>query len=122
MASLCIVISVDYAVDLTIGVCVLTVATMGVGAVEVGVGDVGWVNTFTLYFLLAIVVFLHLPIIFVMGPRDVLTLRFVLGWAGLIWLGCIQFCCGWVWDWDLGLGHILPSISRYVLIFQMRKG
>ena len=37
MVSLCIVTGIDSAVDLTIGVCVLTVTTMGVGAVEVGV-------------------------------------------------------------------------------------
>ena len=36
MASLCIVTSIDSAVDLTIGVCVLRVTTIEVGAVEVG--------------------------------------------------------------------------------------
>ena len=43
MASLCIVTSIDSALDLTIGVCVLTVTTMRVGAVELGVAGVGWV-------------------------------------------------------------------------------
>ena len=41
MASLCIVTGIVSAVDLTIGVCVLTVATMGMGAVEIGVEGVG---------------------------------------------------------------------------------
>ena len=48
MASLCSVTSIDSAVDLTTSVSVLTVATMGAGAVEVGVVGVGWVNTLTL--------------------------------------------------------------------------
>ena len=48
MASLCIVTGTDSAMDLTIGVCVLIVATVGVGAVEVGVEGVGWVSTLTL--------------------------------------------------------------------------
>ena len=64
MASLCIVTSMDSAVDLTIGSCVLTVTTMGLGAVEVGVEGVGWVSTFTLYLLLAITVFLLFVIYF----------------------------------------------------------
>ena len=51
MASLCSVISIDSAVDLTTGVCVLTVATMGVVAVEVEVEGVGWVSALTLYLL-----------------------------------------------------------------------
>ena len=45
MASLYIVTSIDSAVDLTIGVCVLTVTTRGAGAVEVWVEGVGWVST-----------------------------------------------------------------------------
>ena len=57
MASLCIVTSIDSAVDLTIAVCVLTVTTMGAAAVEVGVEGVGWVSTLILYLLLAIIVF-----------------------------------------------------------------
>ena len=83
MAGLCIVTSIDSAVDLTIGVCVLTVATVGAGAVEVGVEGVGWVSTLTLYFLLAIIVFLLLS--FTLGAGDFLTLELVLGWAGLCW-------------------------------------
>ena len=45
VASLCIVTGKDSVVGLTTGVCVLTVTTMGAGAVEVGVEDVGWVRT-----------------------------------------------------------------------------
>ena len=45
MANLCIVTSIGSAVDFTIGACVLTVTTIGVGAVEVGVEGGGWVST-----------------------------------------------------------------------------
>ena len=75
--------------DFTIGVCVLTVATMGVGVVEVGVEGVVWVTTLTLYLLLAIMVFLFLSGTYVLGPGDFLTLGLLLGWAGHGW-----FCCG----------------------------
>ena len=97
MASLCIVTGIDSAVDLTIGVCVLTVTTMGAGAVEVGVEGVGWVSTLTLYLLLAIMVFLLLSVTFVLGPGDFLTLGFVLCWAGHGWFCCNLVCCSWVW-------------------------
>ena len=69
--------------DLAVGVWVLTVATVGVGAVEVGVEGVGWVSTLTLYLLLAIMVLL-LSGTFVLGPGDFLTMGLVLGWAGLV--------------------------------------
>ena len=94
MASLCIVTSIDCAVDLTIGVCVLIVATMKVGAVEVGVEGVDWVSTLTLYLLLAVIGFLLLS--FTLGAGDFLTLGLVLGWGGLCWFCCIQTCCNWV--------------------------
>ena len=94
MASLCIVTSIDSAVDLTIGVCVLTVATMGAGAVEVGVEGVGWVSTLTLYLLLAIIIFLHL--LLMLGARDFLTLGLVLGLASLCCFCCTWTCCSWI--------------------------
>ena len=47
MANLYTVTGIDV-VDLTLGVCVLTVATVGVGAVKVGVEGVGMVCTLTL--------------------------------------------------------------------------
>ena len=122
MASLCIVTGIDSALDLTIDVCVLTVTTMGAGAVEVGVEGVGWVSNFTLYLLLAIMVFLLLSVTFILGSGDFLMLGFVLGWAGLGWFGCIWVCCGWVLGWGLDLGPSLPSSSRYILIFWMREG
>ena len=87
IANLYTITGIDFAVDLTIGVCVLTVATIGVGAVKVGVG-VGWVSNFTLYLLLAIMVFLLLSGRFVLGLGYFLTLGLVLGWAGHGW-----FCC-----------------------------
>ena len=92
MANLYTVTSIDSAVDLTNGVCVLTVTTVGVGAVEVRMEGVGWVSTLTLYLLLAIMVFLLLSVTSVLGPGDFLTLGLVLGWAGCGW-----FCCCWVW-------------------------
>ena len=49
IAILCTVTGTDSAVDLTIRVHVLTVATVGAGAVEVGVEGVGWVSTLTLH-------------------------------------------------------------------------
>ena len=121
VASLHIVTSIDSAVDLTISVCVLTVATMGVAAVDVGVEGVGWVSPLTLYLLLTIIVFLLLSVTFVFGSGDFLTLDLVLGWASLSWFGCISVCCGWVWGWGLDLGPCLPSSFKYVLIFQMRE-
>ena len=45
VASLCIVTGIDSAVHLTIGVCVLIVATVGVGTFEVGAEGAGWVST-----------------------------------------------------------------------------
>ena len=116
VASLCIVISIDCALDLTIGVCVLIVATVGVGAVEVGVEGVGWVNTLPLYLLLAIIAFLLLS--FTLGTGDFLTLGLVLHWASLCWFCCKQTCCdwigcSWVWSWVLDLGPSLPSNSMF---------
>ena len=63
----------------------LTVATVGVGVVEVGVEGVDWVSTLTLYLLLAIMVFLLLSRRFFLDPGDFLTLGLVLGWAGHGW-------------------------------------
>ena len=122
MANLYTVTGVDSTVDLTIGVWVLTVATMGAGAVEVAVEGVGWVSALTLYLLLAIMFLLLLSGTFVLGPGDFLTLGLVLGWAGHDWFCCRWICCDWVWGWGLDLGPSLPSNSKYVLIFQMREG
>ena len=94
VASLCIVTSIDSAVDLTIGVSVLTVTTMGAGAIEVGVEGVDWVSTLTMYPLLAVIVFLLLSL--TLGAGDFLTLGLVLGWAGLCWFCYAWTCCNWV--------------------------
>ena len=111
LASLCIITGIDSAVDLIFGVCVLTLPTMGVDAVEVGVKGVSWVNTLTLYLPLPIIVFLLLPL--TVGAGDFLTLGLVLGWAGHSWFCCIWTCCDWVgcdwvWGWDFGLGTKSP--------------
>ena len=74
--------------------CLLTVATVGVGVVEVGLEGVGWVSALTLYLLLALIVFLLLS--FTLGAGDFLTLGLMLGWAGLSWFCCVWACCDWV--------------------------
>ena len=76
----------DVAVDLVTGVWVLTVATVGVGAVEVGLEDIGWVKTHTLYPLLAIMILFLLS--FALGPQAFLMMGLVLGWAGHGWNCC----------------------------------
>ena len=67
IANLYTLTSIDSAVDLTIGVWVLTVATMGAGVVGVGVEDVGWLSTLTLYLILTIVVLFLLSGMFALG-------------------------------------------------------
>ena len=81
IASLYTVTGIESAIDVTIGVWVLRVATMGVGVVEVGVEGLGWASTLTLYLLLAIMVLLLFSVMFALGPGDFLTLGLVLGWA-----------------------------------------
>ena len=58
------IIGMDSVVDLLTDIWVLTVVTVWVGAVEVGVEDIGWVNTLTLYPCLVIMVlfFCHSPL------------------------------------------------------------
>ena len=122
VANLYTITSIDSAVDLTIGVWVLTVAIMGVGVVEVGVEGVGWVSTLTLYLLLAIIVLSLLSGTFVLGPGAYfLTMGLVLGWAGHSWVCRGQVCCSWVWGLGLGSGPSFPSNSKYVFIFWMRE-
>ena len=123
IAILYIITSIDFAVDLTISVCVLTVATVGAGAVDVGVEGVGWVSTLTLYLLLAIMIFpsfVH-DICFGSWGFPDSGVGAWLGWSqfGLLAYG---FVCSWVWGWGLDLGPSLPSSSKYVLIFQMGSG
>ena len=121
IANLYTVTSIDSAVDLTIGVWVLTVATMGAGALEVWVEGLGLVSTLTLYLLLAIIVLFLFSGTFVSGPGAFLTMGLVLGWAGHGWCCCRWVFCGWVWGWGLDLGPGLPSNSKNVFIFQMRE-
>ena len=91
VSNLYTVTGIDSAVDLTIDVLVLTVATVGEGVLEVGVEGVGWMSTLTLYLLLATMVLLPLSGIFVLGPGDFLNLGLVIGWAGHS-----LFCCRWI--------------------------
>ena len=65
------VTGMDAAADLTTGVLVEVVATVGVHAVGVGVVGVGWAFTLNLYLLLASMV-LHLS--FVLGPGTFLVM------------------------------------------------
>ena len=117
VANLYTITGIDSAVDLTGGVWVLKLATVGWVQSRLGVEGVGWVSILTLYLLLALIFLLLLSGTFVLGPGDFLTLGLVLGWAGLSWFGCIQVCCGWVWGWGLDFGPSFPSNSRYVFIF-----
>ena len=82
VARLYTIASMDSVADLVTGIWVLTVATVGVGAVEVGVEDIGWVSTLTLYPLLVIMVLFLLSFSF--GPGAFLMMGLVLGWD----------CCG----------------------------
>ena len=125
----------DSAVDLTTGIWVEVVATVGVRAVEftgvVQAARVGmdWASTLTLYLLLASMVLLLLSL--VLGPGAFLAMGLVFcgwalvlgyGWVGDGWLCCGWVCCNQVWDWGLGLGPRLPSNSKYIFIFWMREG
>ena len=110
------------AVELLTGVWVLTLATMGAGAVGVGEEDVGWVTTLTLYLLLVIMVLFLLSGTFALGPGAFQTLGLVLGWAGHGWDCCRCSCCSgvchrhsscdWVWGWGLGFRPSFPSNSK----------
>ena len=86
VARLYTVTSMDSVADLVTGVWVLTVATVGAGAVEVGMEDTGWVSTLTLYPLLAIMVLFLLSLALV--PGVFLTLGLVLGWDSCGWVCC----------------------------------
>ena len=112
------------AVDFTMAIWVETVATVGVGAVEftgvvgVGVLGLGWAIALTLYLLLVrMVLLLSLNLGF--GAFLVMGLLF---WGGPLVLGCSWVGCSWDWGWGLGLEPSLPSNSRYILIFWMKKG
>ena len=85
IANLCTITGTDSAMYLTGGVCMLTVATMGVDMIEVGLEGVGWVSTLTLYLLLAIMVFLLLSGIFCFGSWGFPDSG-VGAWLGWSWL------------------------------------
>ena len=57
VARLYTITSTESVADLATGVWVLTVTTVGVVAVEVGVEDTGWVSTLTFYPLLVVMDF-----------------------------------------------------------------
>ena len=104
----------DTAVDLTAGIWVEEVATVGVGPVGIGVVGVGWASNLTLHLLLVSIVLLLLS--FILGlvvflfVGDALVLG--CGWVGHAWV-----CCGWSWGWSLVLEQSLPSSSTYTFIF-----
>ena len=102
IANLYTITDIDSAVDLTDGFWVLTVATMGMGAVEIGMEGVGWVSNLTLYLLLAIMVLFLLSGTFSLDLGAFLTMGLVLGWTGHGWVSWGWVCCGWVWGWGLG--------------------
>ena len=110
VARLYTITGMESAVDLVTSVWVLTIATVGVGAVEVGVEDTGWVSTLTLYPLLAIMVLSLLSLALV--PGVILTLGLVPVWASYGWVCCWWVCCGWVWGWSLAIGPSFPFNSK----------
>ena len=108
VANLYTVTSIDATVDLTTGIWVEAVSTVGVcavGAVEV---DTGWVRTLTLYPLLVSMVLFLLSL--ALGPRAFLAIGLeIWGWAIVLdygWVGHDWVC------WGLGLGPGLPSNSK----------
>ena len=100
----------DVAVDLTPGIWVEAVATVGVGAGGVVVVGTVWARTLSLYPILVIMVFFLLSL--ALGPGAFLIMGLVLGWVGHGWVCCSWVCCGWVWGWGLGLGPSFPSNSK----------
>ena len=92
----------DVAVDLTTGIWVEAVATVGVGAVGVVMVDTGWARNLTLYPLLVIMAlfFFHLP--WVLGPFSSWGWCLVgLVMAGFVVAGLVADVSGvgaWVWD------------------------
>ena len=86
--------------DLTMGIWVEAVATVGVGTVGVkftetvaiGVVVMGWAITFTLYLLLVGTLVLLFFCSDILGPGAFLVMG-LLFWGGVLVLGC-----GWVWD------------------------
>ena len=89
----------DAVADLTTGIWVEIVATVGVGAVEftgavgVGVVDKGWESTLTLNLPLASTVLLLLSL--VLGPGVFLGMG-LLFWGSELVLGCGWVGHGWV--------------------------
>ena len=117
VANLYTITSIDAAVDLTTGVWVEAVATVGEGPVGVVVVGTGWARTLTLYPLLVIMVLFLLSL--ALGPGAFLAIGLEF-WGQVLVLGCGWIGHGWV-CWGLGLGPNLPSNSKYVFIFQMRE-
>ena len=102
VARLYTITGMNSAVDLVTGVWVLTVATVGVGVVEVGMEDVGWMSTLTLYLLLVIMALFLLSL--ALGPGAFL----IMGWClvGLVtaWFIVDRFAlAGFVAAW-FGVG------------------
>ena len=84
IANLYTITGINSTVDLTVGLWVLTMATMGM--VEAGAEAIVWVSTLTLYLLLAIMVLFLLSMIFALAPGAFLTMG-VGAWLGRSWLG-----------------------------------
>ena len=104
--------------NLTTGVWVEAVATVGVSAIGIVVVSTGWAKTLTLYPLLAIMVLYALSL--ALGPGAFLAIGLEV-WGWTLVLGCGWVGHGWV-HWGLGLGPSLPSNSKYIFIFWMREG
>ena len=111
----------DVAADFTTSIWVVAVevATMGVvtaggigfmGKVEVGVAGKGQMITLTLYLLFTGA----LTLLFFSAFLDTRVFHI----KELLWEGVLVHGCNWGW----GLGPSLPSNSRYVFIFLLKKG
>ena len=114
----------DATVDLSTGIWVEVVPTVGVGAVGIRLEGIGWVNTLTLYLLLASMVLFLLSLVLGPGAFLVMGLLFL---GGALVLGCGWVGHGWVFyrwvcGWGLGLGPSLPSSSKYIFIFWKSEG
>ena len=88
VANLYIVTSIDAAADLTTGVWVEAVATVGLGAVGIVVIGTGWARTLTLYPLLVSMVLFLLSLALCPGTFLAIGLEF--------WVWALVFGCGWV--------------------------
>ena len=111
VTSLYIVTSIDAVVDLTTGIWLEAVATVGEGVVGVVVVGTGWARTLILCPLLAIMVLFLL--LLALDPVAFLAI-------GLEFWGVLVLSCDWVghsWVW----AQAYPLIPKNIFISQMTE-